>query len=363
MKRVTPGSRQQKIADSIISDIQNRIYQQGDKLPSLRFLGSKYGVSHETVKLAMESLKEKGILNIIPGSGAFVNITSETASGNSNIVGVLVDSGLPSHDPLLVDPLFDRFFILANRELSKFSYNQLTLDVCFEQEEDRFNLIRAIEKVDGFIVISLNSPSLQRVLRQCGKPCVALIPAIEVNDFDSVGIDEFSTFYNTTREIIKRGYQKISYFGGPENYYSYFRRKNGIMSACHDSGLEFKDNNVFRSLEWGFEPYCEAIRKWLEGNPDTDTLLTSNDNFAISALKVFNEKGIVVPDDIALVGAKNTFHSQSTLPLLSTIDYKYDLLIRHAVERLMVRIEKRNLNPEPINMIFTGKLIIRDSLK
>lgn len=363
MKKIAPGTHQQLIVDTLFKQIRAGEYQNGEKLPSLRRLGKRYGVSHETVKQALEHLRDRGILEIIPSNGAFVRIGREDGlSVQTNIIAVILDVGLPDYNPALTEPLYERFFTLSSRELSRFSYNQITLDICFDREEDRVNLQRTVEKVDGIITISLNSSHFMEYLENCGKPCVNLLPALEARAFDSVGIDEYNTYYNCAKEIIAQGYQKIAYCDVPVDQRSYYNRKNGILSACLDSGLAFDPRNLVHSRSWGFEYYYNAVSGWLETGPDADILITANDNLAISALKAFNEKGVKVPDDIALLGAKNTSHCFSTTPLLSSIDYHYSLLISHAIDRLLARIEKRTPNPEPVNLSFLGSLISRESV-
>ena len=61
-----------QIANDLRDDIQQGVYQVGDRLPSQQDLGGQFGVNRHTVRQAVEILKGEGLLRVDKGLGVFV---------------------------------------------------------------------------------------------------------------------------------------------------------------------------------------------------------------------------------------------------------------------------------------------------
>ncbi|WEV40169.1 GntR family transcriptional regulator [Lactobacillus sp. ESL0684] len=61
-----------KIHNQIKRDIENHVYQVGSKIPSERQLSLKFGVSRMTLRQAIKTLEDEGILERRLGSGTYV---------------------------------------------------------------------------------------------------------------------------------------------------------------------------------------------------------------------------------------------------------------------------------------------------
>ena len=62
-----------QLAEQLEEDINNKIYADGEKLPSENQLCEKYGVSRITVRQALEKLEEKNLLFSVHGKGTYVH--------------------------------------------------------------------------------------------------------------------------------------------------------------------------------------------------------------------------------------------------------------------------------------------------
>ena len=62
-----------QLANRLIEGVANQSLQPGDSLPSVRSLASDLGINMHTVNKAYRELDNKGIIRIIPKSGAVVN--------------------------------------------------------------------------------------------------------------------------------------------------------------------------------------------------------------------------------------------------------------------------------------------------
>jgi len=80
---------------------------------------------------------------------------------------------------------------------------------------------------------------------------------------------------------------------------------------------------------------------------------------AIGAIKALKERGISVPQDVAVIGADGVFITTLVEPSLTTIDLpKYEMGYK-AVEMLVDMIQNRRLTGDHIQM--EGRLIVRQS--
>ncbi|MBR5307024.1 MAG: GntR family transcriptional regulator [Oscillospiraceae bacterium] len=61
-----------QLAEQLEEDINNKIYADGEKLPSENQLCEKYGVSRITIRRALEKLEEKNLLFSVHGKGTYV---------------------------------------------------------------------------------------------------------------------------------------------------------------------------------------------------------------------------------------------------------------------------------------------------
>jgi len=64
-----------QIINSIYSAISDGALRMGDKIPSLNEICAEFELSRDTVMVAFNELKAKGIINSIPGKGYYVNST------------------------------------------------------------------------------------------------------------------------------------------------------------------------------------------------------------------------------------------------------------------------------------------------
>lgn len=64
-----------RIADELKNNIQQAIYQPGDRLPTEAQLSARFGVNRHTIRNAIAILKEEGLIRVDRGRGMFVAAT------------------------------------------------------------------------------------------------------------------------------------------------------------------------------------------------------------------------------------------------------------------------------------------------
>lgn len=72
-----------QLTQQIIEGIANKDIKPGESLPSVRALAADLGVNMHTVNKSYHELEEKGLITIIPKTGAVVNVAREIRSVNA----------------------------------------------------------------------------------------------------------------------------------------------------------------------------------------------------------------------------------------------------------------------------------------
>jgi GntR family transcriptional regulator, transcriptional repressor for pyruvate dehydrogenase complex len=94
MYKVVQTSRlYEQIVQQIEESIQNGALKVGDQLPAERELAGQFGVSRTAVREAVQSLREKGLVEAFPGRGTF--ITDGTSKGIRQFMDRMVRNGQP----------------------------------------------------------------------------------------------------------------------------------------------------------------------------------------------------------------------------------------------------------------------------
>ena len=85
---------------------------------------------------------------------------------------------------------------------------------------------------------------------------------------------------------------------------------------------------------------------------------------AMGAIMAIKEKGMTIPDDVAVVGFSNWFFAELTDPSLTTVDQPGFEMGQEAARLLIRQIELKDKDqddPVPETKVLKTRLIVRDS--
>ena len=103
------------------------------------------------------------------------------------------------------------------------------------------------------------------------------------------------------------------------------------------------------------------MKKILENSRKNTAVFASNDMMALGAMKAIQEAGLVVPDDISVVGFDNIEQCAYSNPSLTTVGIDTSLVARHTMKCLLDLVEEPDA--PAIKVIIPAKLLIRDSTR
>jgi LacI family transcriptional regulator len=133
-------------------------------------------------------------------------------------------------------------------------------------------------------------------------------------------------------------------------------RRQGYMNALNDRGLPL-DVSLIVEGDFSEQGGYLAMRQLISHRPEA--VFVGSDTMALGALRALRQAGLVVPDDIAIVGYDDLPSAAVSDPPLTTVRQPIRRLGAQAVENLL-DVLKNGPYP-PRHVISPTELIIRES--
>ncbi len=92
--------------------------------------------------------------------------------------------------------------------------------------------------------------------------------------------------------------------------------------------------------------HTEAVRRYLPGKLDVDAIFCFNDIGAFHVMRELQDRGLRIPEDVAVVGFNDNVIGKLWRPALSSGDRKPHEVAQHVEDLLMRRIKSPGGNPE-----------------
>jgi LacI family transcriptional regulator len=197
-------------------------------------------------------------------------------------------------------------------------------------------------RVDGLLIsLAFNTKNLEHfnVLLNKDIPVVFFDRVTDCDGCLSIVIDNYKAGYEATSHLIEQGCKRIVHIGGNLLRNVYSERFNGYKQALADNKLEFDQNLVVISDMTG-PAGTDTAKKILKMIPRPDGIFASNDTTAVAAMVELERAGVIIPDEVAVVGFNNDPISQVIRPNLSTVDYPARQIGEIAATSLIKKLKK-----------------------
>ncbi len=217
--------------------------------------------------------------------------------------------------------------------------------------------------VDGILysVLALGEDDID--LLRISTPLVLLGESIFNAPNDHVTMENVEGLRAATEHLISVGCRRIVALGvhPGEVIGSAGLRLDGYREALEAAGLAFDEDLLCVSRSWHRADGAGAMRDFLARGIPFDGVVAFNDAMALGAMRVVQESGLRVPDDVAIIGFDDIDETRYSLPTLSTIDPGRDEIAETAVRLLVQRIEERGDPVPPRLLAPTSRVVQRES--
>ncbi len=265
---------------------------------------------------------------------------------------------------LLLPDLHGEFFSEVIRgvdQTAQHSHHHLIVSSSHNKKseiEAALHLMRG--RVDGMIIMSpqIDAHTLHANIPR-SMPVVLLNCFVEGNAFDSINIDNFSGAYAMVSHLIGHGHRRIAIIKGSQSNYDADQRLYGYRKAMLEAGIA-GDDLIEIAGDFTEEQGYAAAKEIIALAVRPTAIFASNDSMAIGAIGALREAGIKVPADIAVAGFDDIPISKYIRPPLSSVHVSIAELGEHAMQRLVMAIEKKN-NYVKQHTALPASLVIRES--
>jgi LacI family transcriptional regulator len=193
------------------------------------------------------------------------------------------------------------------------------------KEQDYLNLVRG-KRIDGLILAGprFDDQALQSLEEsQCPTVLIGESPS---DSFGSVDVNNRAAAAMAVAHLIKLGHTHIGCITNAHSSYAdALERMKGYRDGLQAAGLPFDEHLV----RWGdFDPESgrRQMASLLDEAPEMTAVFVASDVVAMGAMAAVAERGIRIPEDIAIVGFDDVLLSQFLVPPLTTVHLPaYDL--------------------------------------
>jgi DNA-binding LacI/PurR family transcriptional regulator len=194
-------------------------------------------------------------------------------------------------------------------------------------------------------------------------PLVLLGERIFGGPVDHVSIPNTEASTVAIEHLLATGRRRIAVIGAHrfEEIGSAALRLLGYRQAIEAAGIPFDDSLVVYMEGWHRQNGARAMEELLARNVACDAVFALNDELAFGAMRIIQQAGLRIPDDLALVGFDNVDEGEFTVPSLTTIDAGRRQISEMAVETLLNRIDGDGATAGPQQIDVKFELIIRES--
>ena len=174
----------------------------------------------------------------------------------------------------------------------------------------------------------------------------------------AVGLDDENGAYQLARHLIQLGHRHIAMLTGPRNEDCVQDRSAGFERALQEAGLSASSDFMWMG-DWSATSGYQAMQQWRASGANFTALFAQNDRMAVGAIKAARDRGLRVPQDLAVVGFDDMPLASYFDPPLTTIRQDFFEQGRRGARILIEKIENPSRPPERV--VVPARLVIRES--
>jgi len=303
----------------------------------------------EKTKKAVRKVAEN--LNYQPN-----HLASALRSGKSKLVGVIV--------PKTNSNFFSSAIHNIEEMLDKEGYNVIITqsNESFKKECKNIDTLLYLQ-VDGIIVSMANETvdlEYFEKVKSAGIPLITFDRGENDLNVDYIGIDDYNSSHVIVNHLVEQGCKRIAHIGGFKRTRIYNNRIRGYIDALKKHKLPLEEELLIESdltIEEGRAKMLTLLA--LENRPDA--VYAASDYAALGALQILNEKGIKIPQEVALIGFGDEPFANMVTPKLTSVNQHSYKIGRIAAETFLGYANKKKITQSLNKIILEAKLIVRES--
>lgn len=156
--------------------------------------------------------------------------------------------------------------------------------------------------------------------------------------------------------LVSQGRKRIALLTGSLSNSESLEKLRGYREAITQNALNFEPE-LLAEGNFEFDEAYQAALRLLKNKPDA--IFAINDTMAIACIKAIRDNGLIVPDDVAVIGWGDTTLCKMTDPQLTSINQQSFNLGFKSANLLLDQINSENLSNTNISL--PTSLVVRES--
>ena len=305
-----------QLAQTLRQQILNRELRAGDRLPSFAQFRLEHGVTPTTTERVYSILEEEGLIERRHGVGTFVVEPKKSLTGNIGFIGAMQPK---RRQAPFVAHIMEGMQQILEQDQRHLLY--VGTDYALKLE--------AAKKVDGVLICHVEDVNVVLQQLPASLPRVSLLNSAP--GIVSIVADDHAGAKLAVEHLLAAGHRRIACL--MEKIPSIARRRSaGYYDAMLAAGIE-PDEDWVRLTETvpraiaKEQPYLDwgraQMRDWLENGWSElgcTAIVVQNEVAAIGVMQVLQEQGIVVPQQVSVIGFDGTEVCDFVVPRLTAIE-------------------------------------------
>jgi LacI family transcriptional regulator len=334
---------------------------------TIKDIARELGISPSTVSRALKDHPD-----ISAETKKAVNELAERLNYQPNIVALSLRQKKTNTIGVIIPEIVNTFFSTVISGIEDVAYEggyNVILAQSNESYQREVTDMKALfnSRVDGMLLSlsreTTNFDHIESIISK-GVPIVLYDRFYSNPNLSKVIVDDYVGAKEAVLHLIEQGCKRIAHLEGAPNLIISKDRLRGYQDALSESSLEIRETYTVVCPNNSFEEGQRATQKLLSLSVPPDAIFATNDPMAMGAIMAIKEKGLTIPDDVAVVGFSNYFFSQITDPSLTSVDQPGFEMGQEAARLLIRQIEIRDKDLEDLpaeTKVLKTKLIIRNS--
>lgn len=215
---------------------------------------------------------------------------------------------------------------------------------------------------DGVLVLTgMVAPEFVRALQDNEVPFVIAGSHVLPLEANCVMADNVRGVEMAVHHLAAQGCRKIGLVNSSTMTKTSEDKMRGLLLGIQQHGLAYSPSQVVSSRDFDLESGYTQTLLLVANVPDVDAIIYGHDVMAMGGLRALKERGLRIPQDVAVVGYHDYEIAQFTDPPLTTIRFDTELMGWMAARRLLMMLD----DPDGRHWLLTipTELVVRESTR
>jgi len=273
--------------------------------------------------------------------------------GRTDKIGLLINTSITYMSQYLSE-VFPGATIAAEKQ----GYNLVFYTAGVNRPDELMRVCRARE-VDGVILLWAGEiENAIAFLQKEGLPFVLFDGRVDDPNVSYIAADNLAGALSLMRHLLELGHRRIGFTARPELGATSSDRLAGYRQALEEAGIPVDESLIISTVIEPRSGYYAANDLLNLAKPPT-AIFAIHDTVAVDAFQAVTERGLRVPEDVAIAGFDGFLSSLTTQPPLTTVKLPLSEMGQLAVETLLAQASDPSRPPTRIKM--PVRLLVRQS--